>query len=56
MRKKGGLGATPPRKFVKTTSFALTINVTDALFGTTVVLEKRRKFEEFYVLSKGFTW
>ena len=55
MRKKGNLVAKPPRQFFKTTHFALAINVNDILFGTTVVLEKRRKFEGFFVLSKEFT-
>ena len=37
---------TPPTKCITTTPFTLAINVTDALFGTTLVLEKRRKFSE----------
>ena len=34
-------GSYTPRKFFKTTPFTLAINVTDALFKTTVVLENR---------------
>ena len=42
-------------RIFKTTPFTLTISVTDALFGTTVILEKKRKFGEFTVLLKEFT-
>ena len=34
-------------------AFTLAISVNDNLFGTTVVLEKRRKFGEFLCLIKG---
>ena len=33
----------PPRNFLKATPFILAINVTDALFHTTVVVEKHEK-------------
>ena len=49
VRKRGDWGLHPQE------IFAFAINVKDALFGTTVVPEKRRKFGEFYVLSKEFT-
>ena len=55
MRKKGGLEAKSPRKFFKTTSFTLAINVIDALFCTTVELEKRQKFGKYRDISKEFT-
>ena len=56
VRKKGGLGARPQRTIFKATPFTLAISVTDALCGTRVALEKRRKFGEFYFLSKEFTY
>ena len=36
-------------------SHALYFGVADALIGTTVVLEKKRKFGDLYVLSNEFT-
>ena len=37
----------PPRKFFKPTSFTLAVNVTDGLFGTTVVLERDENLAKF---------
>ena len=36
-----------PGKFFKATPFTLPINVTDALFGTTVVLERNEDLANF---------
>ena len=54
-QEEKGFAAKPPRKFVKTAPFTLAINVTDTFFGTSMVLEKRRRCGELYVLSKEFT-
>ena len=43
-----GLGAKPPRKFMKITPFTLAINVTNAIFHIKIALEKH---EEVVVLE-----
>ena len=48
-KKERGLGAEPPRNFLKTTHFTLTINVTNALFYAKIVFEK---FERITILKK----
>ena len=47
-----GFGGEAPRKFFTSTPFTLAINVTDALFSTTVVLDNE-KFGEFACLING---
>ena len=42
-----GLGASPTRKSFKKRLFTLAINVTDTLFGTTVVLERDENSANF---------
>ena len=40
---EGGLGAEPPRMYLKTTLFTLAINVASALFHIRIVFEKHAK-------------